>query len=635
MSTADAIRAIQATHGIVGREDELALALAVLESGRHLLLEGPVGVGKTTIALAVCEHLGRATVRVDGDDRYSEAKLTGWFDPPLVLQTGFGEASFTAGPLVEAMRTGSVLFINELNRMPETVQNVLLPALDERRIGVPHLGEVRAQPGFMVVATQNPVEYVATGHLSEALRDRFEHIPLAYQSAREEAGIVAAEAGATLPEGETLNRALLTAAVTLARASREHPRVRKGSSIRGAIATVEIGARLGVVVGESPVQLLLEGTVAGLDRAAFRRAAAAALRTRIELRDDAGAGFDTILGELVEQALAAADAEVRAPPSGNRSDKRDPYGDLTPDADAAGEGEDGDIPLVAVRAKRPTAADIVNKDGSQSDGWQLAARLTSGRLPNLDDDALEEVERLATAEVLRRASALVGPLRGRTRVKRGPQVDGHTGELDVATTLDNVAGKPFPEAHDWIVERRQEERRQVVLMIDTSRSMAGEPMALAAVAAAVLAFKVRAGDLGIVVFADDARDVLVLGEQPGPAEIIRRLLDRPCGGSTNISAALEAGERQLSRSGDPRRMAVLVTDGQFTVGGDPRPIAERYTALHVLQTSAAKGRSAAWINPIREAGPDLARVGGGSLVPVASFDELPRRMLDLAEAVLR
>ena len=46
----------------------------------------------------------------------------------------------------------------------------------ERRIGVPHLGEVVAQPGFQVVATQNPVEYVATGHLSEALRDRFEHL---------------------------------------------------------------------------------------------------------------------------------------------------------------------------------------------------------------------------------------------------------------------------------------------------------------------------------------------------------------------------------------------------------------------------------------------------------------------------
>ena len=82
------IQKIQQEHGIVGRQAELAMALAVLGAGRHLLLEGPVGVGKTTVALAVCSHLGRDTVRVDGDDRYSESKLSGWFDPPLVLQQG-------------------------------------------------------------------------------------------------------------------------------------------------------------------------------------------------------------------------------------------------------------------------------------------------------------------------------------------------------------------------------------------------------------------------------------------------------------------------------------------------------------------------------------------------------------------
>ena len=167
----------------------------MLGAGRHLLLEGPVGVGKTTVALAVCGHLGRDTVRVDGDDRYSESKLTGWFDPPLVLKQGYGEEAFFAGPLVEAMRDGKVLFINELNRMPESVQNVLLPALDERLLQLPHIGEVRAVDGFQVVATQNPVEYVATGHLSEALRDRFEHLALLYQGADEEAAIVVAETG--------------------------------------------------------------------------------------------------------------------------------------------------------------------------------------------------------------------------------------------------------------------------------------------------------------------------------------------------------------------------------------------------------------------------------------------------------
>jgi MoxR-like ATPase len=91
------IRRIQEESGIVGREEELGMALAVLQTGRHLLFEGPVGVGKTTVALAVCRHLGRDTVRVDGDDRYSESKLTGWFDPPLVLTKGYSEETFFPG----------------------------------------------------------------------------------------------------------------------------------------------------------------------------------------------------------------------------------------------------------------------------------------------------------------------------------------------------------------------------------------------------------------------------------------------------------------------------------------------------------------------------------------------------------
>ena len=608
------VRQIQEQHGIVGREDELALALAVLESGRHLLLEGPVGVGKTTVALAVCDHLGRDTVRVDGDDRYSEAKLTGWFDPPLVLSVGYGEESFNAGPLVAAMRAGAVLFINELNRMPETVQNVLLPALDERRIGVPHLGEVVAAPGFQVIATQNPVEYVATGHLSEALRDRFEHLALVYQDEAEEEAIVTVETRAA--GGPPADPALVAIAVRLARATRSHPRIRKGASVRAAIATVQVASRLGVAAGVDPAR----------DPAVLRRAAAAAFKTRIDLRDEAGHGFDAVLDELVDRALAEADAEVRAPPPGETAE----------DGDA---DEDGDVavdlvaPSVAITTSAP---ELTARDGSPLDGWELAARLTAGRLKHADVVVVTEAERLATAAVLRRAAALVGPLRARTRLRRSPHEAAPHGELDVAGTLENTAGKRYPDPGDWVVEHREEERRQVVLMVDTSGSMAGEPMALASVAAAVLALKVRPGDLGIVGFSDDARDIVLLGEQLPVEEVVRRLLDRPCLGSTNIEAALEAGERQLARTRNPRSMAVLVSDGQYTTGGDPRAVAARLERLHVLHTKADDPpRTSVWINPVRQVGPDVARLGGGSLVPVRTFEELPARMLDLADVLLR
>ncbi|MCH8907153.1 MAG: MoxR family ATPase, partial [Candidatus Heimdallarchaeota archaeon] len=122
---------------LVGRESELKLCLASKLADKHLLLEGDVGVGKTTLANAIASYFSQNLQRVDGDDRYSAARLVGHFDPPMVIKIGYSWESFVTGPLVSAMRNGSILFLNELNRMPEGTQNVLLAAMDERKIFVP------------------------------------------------------------------------------------------------------------------------------------------------------------------------------------------------------------------------------------------------------------------------------------------------------------------------------------------------------------------------------------------------------------------------------------------------------------------------------------------------------------------
>ena len=267
---------IQRAYGIVGRESEIRRGLACLRAGRHLLLEGPVGVGKTVLANALAAHLDRHVFRVDGDERYTEQKLTGWFDPPLVMRVGYAAEAFVAGPLVQAMRAAGVLFVNELNRMPESVQNVLLPALDERMVSVPMLGEVTCPDGFLVVATQNPREFVGTGHLSEALRDRFELLRLDYQSEEEEVAIVAANTGET-------DAALVRQAVYVGRATRRHPAIKRGASVRAAIAMVEIARRL-----PQPADLL--------------EAALLALPTRIEVKEDAEREVEEIVRELVEES---------------------------------------------------------------------------------------------------------------------------------------------------------------------------------------------------------------------------------------------------------------------------------------------------------------------------------------------
>ncbi len=115
------------------------------------------------------------------------------------------------------------------------------------------------------------------------------------------------------------------------------------------------------------------------------------------------------------------------------------------------------------------------------------------------------------------------------------------GELEVEATLENVVGKRFPERDDWIVERREDREQQLVLMMDASLSMAGENLAVAAVAAAVLALKMRSEDLSVVVFESVARAISHLGETDDPEQIVARLLAEPARGYTNIEAALRLG----------------------------------------------------------------------------------------------
>jgi MoxR-like ATPase len=253
---------------LLGREDELAQIRACLKAHRNVLLEGPVGVGKTHLALAATQELGLPVFRVDGDSRYSEQKLSGWFDPPTVIKKGFGLDAFVAGPLVQAMQEGGILFINELNRLPEGVQNILLPAIDERTVMVPRLGEIRAKGNFRVIATQNPKEFVATSHLSEAILDRFELIVLDYQSEDEELSIVSNRIEPKSKDEKTL----ALASVRMARLTREQPKIRRGASVRAALSIAEIGT-----------VFLKEGMEL---EEAFLKAVVLALPTRIEMEHE-------------------------------------------------------------------------------------------------------------------------------------------------------------------------------------------------------------------------------------------------------------------------------------------------------------------------------------------------------------
>ncbi|MGK5089499.1 MoxR family ATPase [Bdellovibrionota bacterium FG-2] len=286
---------------LIGRETELTRLRACLEAGRNVLIEGPVGVGKTHLALAVCHELGVPVFRIDGDARYSEHKLSGWFDPPLVVKNGFSKDAFIPGPLVEAMKAGGVLFINELNRLPEGVQNILLPAVDEHLVVIPRFGEVRAKPGFLVVATQNPKEFVATSHLSEAILDRFELVVLNYQSEKDEREIVRVQLKKTTAvkkaPAQTLEM-IVGYSVSLVRLTRTHAQIRRGGSVRAALALAELWA-----------VLLKKGCAFEVG---FFEAALLSLPNRIEFEHHAeGSGeakveFEVFLREAIQKILAGS-----------------------------------------------------------------------------------------------------------------------------------------------------------------------------------------------------------------------------------------------------------------------------------------------------------------------------------------
>ncbi|MFY9846964.1 MAG: MoxR family ATPase, partial [Trebonia sp.] len=334
---------------IVGLRREREVLAVALETGRHVVIEGPPGTGKSTLLRDIARQVGRAVVFVEGNAELTPARLIGQYDPSQVLAEGYVPASFSDGPLLRAMRAGALLYVEEFNRIPEETLNVLITVLTESEITVPRLGAVRAGEGFRLVAAMNPFDAIGTARVSQAIADRICRVVLGYQDAPAERQITRMATGT--------NGQVVDFAVTLTRATRQHRDVHMGSSVRGSIDLVLLLTGLARLRGET-----------SLARPTARDAAYAALSGRIRIADGCDRTPESVLDELLAE-LWPADT-----PQPQLTDGRDGAGDDGAPSD--GQGKADRLPPTAAGDffQRPLSAPARRRDRARSSAVRTVSR---------------------------------------------------------------------------------------------------------------------------------------------------------------------------------------------------------------------------------------------------------------------
>ena len=243
---------------VVAQESVIELMLTALACNGHALLEGVPGVAKTLLARALAATLGVRMRRVQFTPDMLPSDLTG------TMTLRGGELVFRRGPLFT-----NVLLADEINRTPPKTQAALLEAMQERQITID--GEAHPlEPPFLVIATQNPIEYEGTYPLPEAQLDRFVlQIDVEYPSAEDElrmlrldhdgaaspdVGRVQAVAGpadvaalAAEARATSVSDEVASYVIAVTRATRALPSVSLGASPRAAVhllAAAKASARL-------------------------------------------------------------------------------------------------------------------------------------------------------------------------------------------------------------------------------------------------------------------------------------------------------------------------------------------------------------------------------------------------------
>lgn len=226
---------------ILGQEEVKAQLKSALISGRHILIVGPPGIGKTTLAKNVAALLPKSKkaedelfVRIQGSPDLTAEDLIGDIDPIKALKFGpQSQEAFTPGKIFRA--NNGILFFDEVNRCPEKVQNSLLQVLEEKKATIGSY-KVDIKADFIFIGTMNP-EDSSTEPLSDVFLDRFDLIYMGYPETLEiEKQIV--DMKANKQEAEVPDE-IETLALLFVRLLRENKKIEKKPSVRASLGLIE------------------------------------------------------------------------------------------------------------------------------------------------------------------------------------------------------------------------------------------------------------------------------------------------------------------------------------------------------------------------------------------------------------
>jgi len=245
---------------IVGKDETIEYALIALLCKGHVLIEDVPGVGKTTLASALAKSLECSFKRIQFTPDVMPSDITGF----TLVNFQSGEMEFKEGAVFS-----QIVLADEINRTSPKTQASLLEVMEEHQVTVDGVTHVLPQP-FMVLATQNPVEFVGTYPLPEAQMDRFFlRISIGYPSIEEEMDILERYSGQVSPLKqlesvcsaedivqlqEMVGTVYCSAEVrnyvsTIVAMTRSHPSLQLGASTRAAIALIRGGQACALLDG--------------------------------------------------------------------------------------------------------------------------------------------------------------------------------------------------------------------------------------------------------------------------------------------------------------------------------------------------------------------------------------------------